>query len=371
MTIKRAIIIGTLSAITIGLIAIGIKTNGFKNTSHPKTLAKNQAIKVNAENIIQTPSLKYLLNETIEDIPQSYFSQSFSSPTYSTTAWQRIYSYQNYIQYHTNGNSGATYGGTQVYNLSTNTYTYERYRAIKFNTAPSGNLYTWLEENATPTYNGDILLLEGGGIKQVRKNDMAIYNKGTIISTNGRIQVYLSQNISYVTVNGTTYTPTQIPNLITITDEDVIIITNGTNTENAGYVLTIDYSNTRPPAEQQIPDPSTPTINDIIDLKPLMLNILAMPFTFISQAFDVTLWPNTPYEFNISNFILSIIAISTILFIIRLFTSGFSVIGNYNMSRNDREFKKSQTRLNNAKAKNIEQNKPKKTESKVTIKKEK
>lgn len=80
-----------------------------------------------------------------------------------------------------------------------------------------------------------------------------------------------------------------------------------------------------------------------------MLNVLTMPFTFISQAFNVTLWPGTAYQINIGNFIKSLIAIATILFIIRLFTSGFSIIGNYSASHTNTKLKKSQTDLNKAK----------------------
>lgn len=87
---------------------------------------------------------------------------------------------------------------------------------------------------------------------------------------------------------------------------------------------------------------------NMVSIQTLMLNILTLPFTFITKAFDVTLWPNTAYEFNIGNFIMGIIAISAVLFIIKLFTSGFAVVGNYTN-------KSSQTRLNKAKTKQIKQ----------------
>lgn len=91
-----------------------------------------------------------------------------------------------------------------------------------------------------------------------------------------------------------------------------------------------------------------------IDIRGLMLNILTMPFTFISQAFNVTMWEGTPYQINLSNLILSLIAIATILFIIKLFTSGFSAIGNYTGNKADklldRKVKKSQIKVNESKA---------------------
>lgn len=85
-------------------------------------------------------------------------------------------------------------------------------------------------------------------------------------------------------------------------------------------------------------------------IQSLMLRILTMPFTFIVQAFNVTLWPNTAWEFNIGNFILAIIAISAVLFIIKVFTSGFSVIGNYTSHRNQNKLTKSQIETNKTRA---------------------
>lgn len=80
------------------------------------------------------------------------------------------------------------------------------------------------------------------------------------------------------------------------------------------------------------------TDGNFLSIRNMMLSVLTMPFTFINQAFNVTLWEGTAYAFNIGNFIKGVIAIASILFIIRLFTSGFSLIGNYaedHRARND------------------------------------
>lgn len=107
-----------------------------------------------------------------------------------------------------------------------------------------------------------------------------------------------------------------------------------------------------------------------------MLNVLTMPFTFISQGFNVTLWEGTPYAINIGNFIKSLIAIATILFIIKMFTSGFSVIGNYTTGTgaNISQWRKnrSERKLNESKARLNDRTNPnhKTRDSHVTIKKE-
>lgn len=56
---------------------------------------------------------------------------------------------------------------------------------------------------------------------------------------------------------------------------------------------------------------------EIIDVPGLMFDVLTMPFTFISVAFNLTLFPYTPYQINISNLFLALIATLVFIFIIR------------------------------------------------------
>ena len=56
---------------------------------------------------------------------------------------------------------------------------------------------------------------------------------------------------------------------------------------------------------------------------------------------------------NVAIFIKGVIAIASILFIIRLFTSGFSVLGNYTTNKETRQERKSRTELNKAKTEKI------------------
>lgn len=57
---------------------------------------------------------------------------------------------------------------------------------------------------------------------------------------------------------------------------------------------------------------------EVVDLPGLMWQILEMPFAFVSQAFNVTLFPGTPYQVNISNLFLSIVAIFVFVWLIGL-----------------------------------------------------
>lgn len=58
---------------------------------------------------------------------------------------------------------------------------------------------------------------------------------------------------------------------------------------------------------------------EVIDIPGLMWDILTMPFAFVSQAFNLTLFPNTPYQINIANLFLSIIAIVVFVWLISFF----------------------------------------------------
>lgn len=71
------------------------------------------------------------------------------------------------------------------------------------------------------------------------------------------------------------------------------------------------------------------TGTEVIDIPGLMWQILIMPFSFISQAFNVTIFEGTPYQLNFANLFKGLIAIMTLLFVIRLFTGGINMLGEY------------------------------------------
>ena len=57
---------------------------------------------------------------------------------------------------------------------------------------------------------------------------------------------------------------------------------------------------------------------EIVDIPGLMFDILTMPFAFISQAFNLTLFPGTPYQVNISNLLLTLIGVVVFITIINM-----------------------------------------------------
>ena len=60
-----------------------------------------------------------------------------------------------------------------------------------------------------------------------------------------------------------------------------------------------------------------PPTQEIIDIPTLIFTILTLPFTFISNAFNLTIFEGTPYELNFANLFLLIIGGLTLIFLIR------------------------------------------------------
>lgn len=63
---------------------------------------------------------------------------------------------------------------------------------------------------------------------------------------------------------------------------------------------------------------------EVIDIPSLMFTILTLPFSFITQAFNLTLFPNTPYSINIGNLFLSIVAIILLMWLLQKIIGFFS-----------------------------------------------
>lgn len=63
---------------------------------------------------------------------------------------------------------------------------------------------------------------------------------------------------------------------------------------------------------------------EVIDIPGLMFTILTLPFSFITQAFNITLFPNTPYSINIGNLFLSIVAIIILMWLLQKIIGFFS-----------------------------------------------
>lgn len=78
---------------------------------------------------------------------------------------------------------------------------------------------------------------------------------------------------------------------------------------NQPYRTTIDYS--------WYINPETTSNYEVIDVGNLLLTILGMPMAWITQAFNFTLWPGTPYAINVGHVLSAVIIASVIIIIIK------------------------------------------------------
>ena len=99
--------------------------------------------------------------------------------------------------------------------------------------------------------------------------------------------------------------------------------------EDTNFKITLDYTFSTVAFDIDIVDqlplyfssaPSTDNY-DVVDIPGLMFTILTLPFTFFSQAFNLTLFPGTPYQLNFADIIYIIIGGCALLFIIKTIMS--------------------------------------------------
>lgn len=58
---------------------------------------------------------------------------------------------------------------------------------------------------------------------------------------------------------------------------------------------------------------------EIIDIPGMMLMVLGMPFTFVAQAFDLTIFPGTYYQVNLAHIALAVLGAGLIIFVFKKF----------------------------------------------------
>ena len=234
------------------------------------------------------------------------------------------YSYSKYWQYDENGGG---YESTNLfimqispYQTLSNTNAYFtatfKFNEINANLRVSGTLYETTDAKVLQYVNVNNLT-NLTTITQAINNLKAISNKTTLTSfsedfTNGAIGVnngnanfdtpitidptkinYLFAELYLTTLSGIDqqyqpYTPTPT--------------SKGLHISNAEITTTI------------IPQP----VQEIVDIPGLMFTILGLPFSFISQAFDLTIFPNTPYQINFSNLFLGFIGIALLLWVLKV-----------------------------------------------------
>lgn len=191
------------------------------------------------------------------------------------TPYSNVYQETNEIKIDLSTTPYEKQGGTNFY---INAYTTKRNIREYFDLTTFNNL--WQEEKLQPYYASDLI-----------DNVVLEYNKTTTAIENFTINIGDLTETTYLVIrtdawcNPTTWTT--VTNLPSITVQQIKL---------SGYVVYYP--------------------SEVIDLPTLMFTVLTMPFTFISTAFNLTLFPGTQYQINIGNVFLVFIAILSIVFII-------------------------------------------------------
>ena len=369
MKTRHIIAIGLLSALAVGLLAIGIKSG---NKPKVQTKADNQ--------ITDLTGTSWYFNTTISMDNATNFYINFNS-------YEHNYELLLPLEVNQNDITLRYYPTFQniVYSSANGGWQYERYRTITIidgADVQSTRLINYLQTNAILITNNDWWTgYQAGYEVGYEEGETAGYNAGftagnTIGQQTGHAQGY---ETGYTAGETAGYTAGQTAGYETgYTAGETAGYETGytageTAGETAGYQTGYQTgyeaglaASTEEAYQEGLTYGYATGWNDAdafdhpIAIAPLMMEVLTMPFTFISQAFDVTLWPGTEYQINIGNFIKAMLAIAAILFIIRLFTTGFSIIGNYTNNKTNKDLKVSQTNLNRAKTKQIQNNSTKK-----------
>lgn len=246
---------------------------------------------------------------------------------------------------------------SQLNTISPELYkSYQQYESFYDNIANKTNIYSGNYINRTPQYNYSNPNNSGTYTNEVGTR-IATFGHATSTNisdlnwmiSNQNIDIYSTQRTNYIAIYYNCRVSNYYPHPTTQNNPDwKNYIDNyvGYDYNISGYA---EASNPITP----------PDVEDgnFISLTGMMLNILTLPFTFITKAFDLTLWSGTPWAFNIKNFIMVVIAIMAFMFIIKLFTSGFSVLGNFSSNHQRNKLTKSQTKLNKAKTEKIKNEK--------------
>ncbi len=184
----------------------------------------------------------------------------------------------NYITWHSTSSIVGNYMQQQ-----TNNYVNPEFNYNLIQTLVKGNLTT-----AFTTTNGTQMNVHEHTTANLTTN----YN--LVSGLTNYIVIYIEP---WIRVN--TITPTEYP-YQNDTSQEWANITNVSNMIS----LNGSYDNTQ-------------IVQEIVDIPGLVFQIITLPFTFISMAFNLTLFPGTQYMVNISQLILTIIGIVIMIYILK------------------------------------------------------
>ena len=182
--------------------------------------------------------------------------------------------------------------------------------------------------NTTNMVNDDIRELTTGTLYNYNTEEQSIYEE-TESNTTADYKTYTKnitllnniKNYLIICLQPNAYNQTQ-PTTQSITQETSLQYMQGTQEYDYCYYCFDTYTisnETITPISIGLDVSEAAGVYEVVDIPGLVFEIVTAPFTFISVAFNLTLFPGTPYQVNLSNLFLTIIAIAVFLFIMRLF----------------------------------------------------
>ena len=156
--------------------------------------------------------------------------------------------------------------------------------------------------------------------KEVIQNDLDVLaNQNT--TQYSKPLYYVSRDIRAATtmasnIDTTSNNPTTERTMYIYAQIEAVYTCNASETFNYNYAKNTRIANLNSIGTATIDNKDV----EVIDLPGLLFTILTMPFSFISTAFNLTIFPGTPYQLNISNLVMTLIASLLLIFIIKKFT---------------------------------------------------
>ena len=108
------------------------------------------------------------------------------------------------------------------------------------------------------------------------------------------------------------YSTIEARGTFTTSEEQSYLNINQNAVNSIQWNITLNQSSPTPPT----PTP-TPDNYEVVDIGGLIFYMLGMPFAWMSTAFNLTIFPNTPYSINIGALFLGLVGVVLLIFILK------------------------------------------------------
>lgn len=229
----------------------------------------------NGKLLDNTINIEYYLDSTIKNMQNLAIPQTQQEVFYKTLTTR-----SNNIE--------------NIFTKTTNTYEWSEYIHTNNLIDVMDNFIYDIGINSTVSYNVSQIQRDGGAYNIDITKELTIYdNEATYI------MIYLQPRVVGTNTNS---------------------VVQANSNENSDVEGNYNYNNTY--KGTLVIAPSSGTI-EIVDIPGTMIYVLGMPFTFVSTAFNLTLFPNTAYEVNLSTLFLGILAVIIFVFLIKIVIKAF------------------------------------------------